>query len=372
MYPTRNGKSPYEKYVGIEPNTIKKLVTSRELPISESSEELKLSPSDFESGQDSTIFVRERVRGTKLENAYKKRKGTILDQSQHTITFLPAGKTQETIIFKWDIVKTNNVAEQQQYETTDEQPCSSQEADRRLIQLRKQMAEHVDVANTGELASQVELTNHSNSSLSLDKTTSNNKTDECDTERPTKQVKEPTTPTTTVLGIKQKKSAIKQLKDKVRRQQKKKKTNSLPTIQESSPVIDLTESDEEEEMMAQEEQVNIKQESQEETSPDDSNKNTTRTNLPPRRDTIQERRRGERNRQKTEFFGHNIMVTKIDGPRTEEQHEETKKSNKRENMKETKLNLKTTVPVTQTLLPVYLNTIYVNLLHDQKLLEYIY
>ena len=242
----------------IEPKTIKKLVTSRELPILESSEELKLSPSDFELGQDSTIFVRERVRGTKLENAYKKRKGTILDQSQHTITFLPAGKTQETIISKRDIAKTNNVTEQQQYETADEQPCSSEEADRRLNQLRKQMAEHVDVAKAGELASQDELTNHSNPSLSLDNTTSNNNTDECDTELPTKQVKEPKNQTTTKLEIKQKKSTIKQLKDKVRRQQKKKKANSLPTIQESPPVIDSTESDEEEETMAQQEQVNIK------------------------------------------------------------------------------------------------------------------
>ena len=73
--------------------------------------------------------------------------------------------------------------------------------------------------------------------------------------------------------------------------------------------------------MAQEEQVKIKQERQEETSSDDSIKNTTRTNLPPRRDTIQERRRGERNCQKTDFFGHNVMVTKIDGPRTAEQPE---------------------------------------------------
>ena len=315
MYPTRNGKSPYEKYVGIKPNTIKKLVTSRELPISDSSEEVKLSPSDFESGQDSTIFVRERVRGTKLENVYKKRKGTLLDQSQHTITFLPAGKTQETIISKRDIAKANITEQQQPIEIADEQPCSSKEADRRLNQLRKQMAKNVDMANTGELANQDELTNHSNPSLSLDNTT--HSADESDKERPTKQVEEPKAPTTT-------KSAIKQLKDKIRKQQKKKKVSSLPTIQENTPVIDLTESDDEEEEMAQEEQVKIKQERQEETSSDDSSKNTTRTNLPPRRDTIQERRRGERNRQKTDFFGHNVMVTKIDGPRTAEQPEKTK------------------------------------------------
>ena len=256
MYPTRNGKSPYEKYVGIEPNTIKKLVTSRELPISDSSEEVKLSPSDFESGQDSTTFVRERVRGTKLENAYEMRKGTLLDQSQHTITFLPAGKTQETIISKKDIAKANITEQQQQIEIAVEQPCSSKEADRRLNQLRKQMAKNVDMANTGELANQDELTNHINPSLSLDNTT--HSADESDKERPTKQVEEPKVPTTTKLDIKQKKSAIKQLKDKIRKQQKKKKVSSLSTIQENTPVIDLTESDDKEEEMAQEEQVKKK------------------------------------------------------------------------------------------------------------------
>ena len=137
MYSTRNGKSPYKKYVGIDPNTVKKLVTSRESPISESSE-VKLSPSDFESGQDSTIFVRERVRGTKLESAYKKRKGTLLDQSQHTITFLPAGKSQETIISKRDIAKADR-----QWGPGNEQPCSSREADRHLNQLREQLAQQV-------------------------------------------------------------------------------------------------------------------------------------------------------------------------------------------------------------------------------------
>ena len=63
------------------------------------------------------------------------------------------------------------------------------------------------MANTGELANQDELTNHSNPSLSLDNTT--HSADESDKERPTKQVEEPKAPTTTKLDIKQKKSAIK-------------------------------------------------------------------------------------------------------------------------------------------------------------------
>ena len=48
------------------------------------------------------------------------------------------------------------------------------------------------------------------------------------------------------------------------------------------------------------------------------------TDLPPRRDTIQtsqmEVRRGERTRMMTDFFGQNIIITKIDGPQPIEEN----------------------------------------------------
>ena len=72
-----------------------------------------LDEGDFESGQDSTILVRERSRGTKLEGAYQKRKGVLIEQSNHTIIFLRAGRSQSTIISKRDI---GNM---------DQQPCCS-------------------------------------------------------------------------------------------------------------------------------------------------------------------------------------------------------------------------------------------------------
>lgn len=63
---------------------------------------MELTEEDFESGPDSTILVRERTKGTRLHNAYLKRKGTLLANSNHTITFLPAGRTQQTTIWKRD------------------------------------------------------------------------------------------------------------------------------------------------------------------------------------------------------------------------------------------------------------------------------
>ena len=54
-------KSPYEQHTGKEPNTIKKLFTTLGKPISDVPE-FKLTETDFDSGQDSTILVKEREK----------------------------------------------------------------------------------------------------------------------------------------------------------------------------------------------------------------------------------------------------------------------------------------------------------------------
>ena len=120
-YLSVNGKSAYEKQTGRESNIIKKLIITNPWYISEP-QSILLTEKDVESGQDSTILVRERTRDTKLEGAFKKRKDVLLEQSNdpnHTFTFLPAGENQPTIISKRDIGNTD--------ETTDK-PCCSKEA----------------------------------------------------------------------------------------------------------------------------------------------------------------------------------------------------------------------------------------------------
>ena len=77
MNPSARRRSPYECYTGQEPNTIKRLETNKKQFISETPE-VELAGEDFESGQDSTIMVRERTRRSKLEGAFKKRKGLSL------------------------------------------------------------------------------------------------------------------------------------------------------------------------------------------------------------------------------------------------------------------------------------------------------
>ena len=64
---------------------------------------VQLALSDIESGQDSTILVRERTRKTKLRPAFAKRHGKILSSTPHTISFLPAGRSSAVTLSKRDV-----------------------------------------------------------------------------------------------------------------------------------------------------------------------------------------------------------------------------------------------------------------------------
>ena len=68
---------------------------------------IDIEPEDFSEEADSTILVRERVRGTKLEGAFKKVKGNIVDESQNTLKILP--KTGKSfIVSKRDVAKMSD------------------------------------------------------------------------------------------------------------------------------------------------------------------------------------------------------------------------------------------------------------------------
>ena len=151
-------------------------------------------------------MVRERSRGSKLEGAFKKRKGLLLENSNHTITFLPAGRTQSTIISKRDVGQTR-----------DEQPCCSKwllqrdknkEGEERT---EKQQAESSKTPNGNELPDESERppeneTPQQSSSDDQNKLT-NQKTDDN---------KEP-------IIRKTAQDKMKELKKRAKRQQKKEK-----------------------------------------------------------------------------------------------------------------------------------------------------
>ena len=78
--------------------------------------QLQIEPEDFSEEADSTILVRERVKGTKLEGNFKKIKGQIISQSENTITVLPKSGKQ-AIYSKRDVAKIGQDANTNKKET---------------------------------------------------------------------------------------------------------------------------------------------------------------------------------------------------------------------------------------------------------------
>ena len=98
-----DGKSAFEKHMGRKPNTPKSAMIEK--CILDKDPRIDIEPEDFSEEADSTILVRERVRGTKLEGAFEKVKGNIVDESQNTLKILP--KTGKSfIVSKRDVAKT--------------------------------------------------------------------------------------------------------------------------------------------------------------------------------------------------------------------------------------------------------------------------
>ena len=102
-----DGKSAFEKHIGRKPNTPNsRLIEKCHL---EKDPAIEIEPEDFSEEADSTIFVRERVRGSKLESVFKKVRGQIVMQSENKITVLPNANKKETTYSKRDVASGSKV-----------------------------------------------------------------------------------------------------------------------------------------------------------------------------------------------------------------------------------------------------------------------
>ena len=85
--------------------TVKEIITTKprnNYNVSENDNNFQLELSDFPGEQDSEILVRERARGTKLDGLFKKKKGVITKETDHTIT-VSGKKRRPTIYSKRDV-----------------------------------------------------------------------------------------------------------------------------------------------------------------------------------------------------------------------------------------------------------------------------
>ena len=95
LYAIRNAlksdkKSPAELQLGRKLTTIKDIITTEPTTnhksVSDNDKYFELEMSDFHQDQVSGIMVRERARGSKLEDMYKRKKGRVNNETQHTLT----------------------------------------------------------------------------------------------------------------------------------------------------------------------------------------------------------------------------------------------------------------------------------------------
>ena len=82
---------------------MKSNLVSKLLDISEQDPDLQFENSDFQYEVDSTVLVRERARGTKLQGAFDKMSGRKIKESAHTITLLPEGSSKPKMYAKRDV-----------------------------------------------------------------------------------------------------------------------------------------------------------------------------------------------------------------------------------------------------------------------------
>ena len=114
--PKENKMSPAKLYTGRKFNTVKDIIPTKPKPnyiVSDNDSTFELKMSEFPPDQDSELLIRERARGSKLENAYKKKKGKIVAEIQHTVTMKGHGKSLPTLHSKREVAASRKLATSQ-------------------------------------------------------------------------------------------------------------------------------------------------------------------------------------------------------------------------------------------------------------------
>ena len=93
--------------MGRETNTVKANLVGKFRNILAQDSQVEIQPSDFHVDTDSTILVRERTKGSKLEATFARKTGKVIRETEHTIAILPENTNQTKIFSKRDIASTS-------------------------------------------------------------------------------------------------------------------------------------------------------------------------------------------------------------------------------------------------------------------------
>ena len=113
----KDGKSSFERHTGRKANTVTSIIAKvyKELNDLEFDRTVDLEKlEEFPRDDDSTIFVRNRQRKRKLAGLFKKRRGKITGETSHTIKFVSAERTNETVLSKREVARSEKKTRKQQ------------------------------------------------------------------------------------------------------------------------------------------------------------------------------------------------------------------------------------------------------------------
>ena len=260
---TINKDSPFELVFGRKPNTIKEIITEIPKTCLETEDALQLTPEDFPKDDDSTIFLRDKTKNTKLEGQFKKRHGSIVAESSHTITL--ENERGRQVIAKRDIAKQRSMSHNPKTKTQKTKGGNSHSLERKIAALKN-----------AEEREEMEL----NKPLKTFIKKKEDKNTTPKTKSPRKQAK----PKKSLAGLPER--------------------NNPP---ETTEQIESSSDEEEEQTLWQE--TAIKQNTgttEEKQSPPDTRSNVSR--------------QSQRTKRKPNWFGQNVMVTKVDEKDSEDKN----------------------------------------------------
>ena len=123
MNKNKDGKSPFERHWGRKPNKIPSIIiklmkekNKRWLNLEQDQEKVELH--EFPRDADSTIWIRERIRKGKMNSLFKKKRGTIRSETNHTVQFAPAEKQNTKILSKRVIAPDHEVKQKRNRKQT--------------------------------------------------------------------------------------------------------------------------------------------------------------------------------------------------------------------------------------------------------------
>ena len=108
--PRKDNFSPAELHFSRKQKTVKDIITTKPnyYTVSELEDEIKLEMCDFPADHYLELLVRKRVRGTKLENLYKRQNGTVTKETPHTIALKESNKIKANVFSNREIAPSRS------------------------------------------------------------------------------------------------------------------------------------------------------------------------------------------------------------------------------------------------------------------------